>query len=483
MGLKNNTICFLLIVVISAKKSECYLCDTCTCKNAIINCTENGDMLILDILWDHADIFKNATIIQFDYNEIIHVKQLPTSKVKYLSLRHNKINVIDDMAFINLKFLAELDLSYNSLTTEKLKHNVFKISHDDSSKLSSLLHLRLDYNNIHSLMPHVFKELSNLASLSLAGNPLKVIDRSTSFALASLPMLKVLNLSNTSLSELPNHLLHTPRFLEVLNLSKNQFTQIPPGLAEVHALRRLDFSYNPIENILNFPKMKSLKILHLSHMPELNSIGPHSFSLLNNLEEFHCTYNNKLTSIDPSAFSYKLNDESEGELWPLIVKLDLSYNALEYLDSNLLSRWDTLEELNLQGNKWICDCVNQWLVSTLAPMVESRHPEFLNDFTCQKPIEMSGISIFDLDHRNYHMRCLDFYNNRPERDGILLIGILIGVILAIPFTMGTLMCCAKRKKSLSYYHRIFNNKNSYPHDYQLRETSIYQPTSIIADGY
>lgn len=66
------------------------------------------------------------------------------------------------------------------------------ISHDDFLKPGSLLHLRLDYNNIHSLLPHVFKELSNLASLSLAGNPLKIIDRSTSIALTSLPMLKVL---------------------------------------------------------------------------------------------------------------------------------------------------------------------------------------------------------------------------------------------------------------------------------------------------
>lgn len=81
---------------------------------------------------------------------------------------------------------------------------------------------------------------------------------------------------------------------------------------------------------------------------------------------------------------------------------------------------------------------------------------------------MSGISILDLDHRNYHMRCLDFYNNRPEKDGVLLLGILIGVILTIPLTMGTLICCAKRKHSLSYYQQIFNNKYSYPHDYQLR---------------
>lgn len=45
-------------------------------------------------------------------------------------------------------------------------------------------------------------------------------------------------------------MLHTPRFLETLNLSKNKFTQIPQGLSEVHALKRLDLSYNPIASVL-----------------------------------------------------------------------------------------------------------------------------------------------------------------------------------------------------------------------------------------
>lgn len=67
--------------------------------------------------------------------------------------------------------------------------------------------------------------------------------------------------------------------------------------------------------------MKSLKILHLSHMPELYAIGSHAFSHLNNLEEFHCTHNYKLKSIDANAFNYKLNDGSEGELWSPIVKV------------------------------------------------------------------------------------------------------------------------------------------------------------------
>jgi len=69
--------------------------------------------------------------------------------------------------------------------------SVLQINNEDTSKPGSLIHLRLDYNNIHSLLPHTFKELSNLALLTLAGNPLKVIDRPTSFALSSLPMLKV----------------------------------------------------------------------------------------------------------------------------------------------------------------------------------------------------------------------------------------------------------------------------------------------------
>jgi len=67
--------------------------------------------------------------------------------------------------------------------------------------------------------------------------------------------------------------------------------------------------------------MPSLKILHLSYMPELKNIGPHAFNFLNNLEEFHCTHNHKLKSIDPMAFSYKLNDGSEGELWPHMIKV------------------------------------------------------------------------------------------------------------------------------------------------------------------
>lgn len=124
--LKNIASCMLIIVVTCVTSGESILCDTCTCKNSIINCTENGLIDILD-LWDHTEILKNATLMHFDDNSIVHVKQLPPSKVRYLSLRQNKINKIDEMAFRNLKLLLELDLSYNSLTAESLNPEIFKV--------------------------------------------------------------------------------------------------------------------------------------------------------------------------------------------------------------------------------------------------------------------------------------------------------------------------------------------------------------------
>lgn len=93
----------------------------------MINCTEIVVGPVLDLM-DYSDILKNATFVHFDYSGIVQVTQFPHSKIKYLSLRHNKISIINDEAFGNLKFLVELDLSYNSLTAENLKHYVFKVS-------------------------------------------------------------------------------------------------------------------------------------------------------------------------------------------------------------------------------------------------------------------------------------------------------------------------------------------------------------------
>lgn len=116
----------LIIVVTCAVGGESIVCDTCTCENSIVNCTENGLIDILD-LWDHTTVLENVTFMHFDRNDIVYVKHLPPSIVRYLSFRQNKISKIDEMAFANLKFLLELDLSYNRLTAESLNPDIFKV--------------------------------------------------------------------------------------------------------------------------------------------------------------------------------------------------------------------------------------------------------------------------------------------------------------------------------------------------------------------
>lgn len=119
--------CFLIIVVSCAIGGENLVCDVCICAYSQVNCTETITNEELD-LSDHSEVLYNKTLMHFNKNNIIIVKQLPRSKVKYLSFRHNKISKINNYAFSNLMYLVELDLSYNYLSSENLNPEVFKVS-------------------------------------------------------------------------------------------------------------------------------------------------------------------------------------------------------------------------------------------------------------------------------------------------------------------------------------------------------------------
>lgn len=56
---------------------------------------------------------------------------------------------------------------------------------------------------------------------------------------------------------------------------------------------------------------------------------------------------------------------------------------------------------------------------------------------------MAGLSMVDLEHKQTHLRCPDEAGNNPSNDGALLMGLLIGVLLAIPLT-AAIWCVYKR---------------------------------------
>jgi Leucine-rich repeat (LRR) protein len=58
--------------------------------------------------------------------------------------------------------------------------------------------------------------------------------------------LQVLDLSYTELKDLPEFLLHTPKYLKVLNLTGNLMTRVPSALEHSQALEVLHFCENPV---------------------------------------------------------------------------------------------------------------------------------------------------------------------------------------------------------------------------------------------
>lgn len=67
---------------------------------------------------------------------------------------------------------------------------------------------------------------------------------------------------------------------------------------------------------------------------------------------------------------------------------------------------------------------------------------------------MKGIQMEDLRVRHYHMRCLDTYGHRPERDGALLIGVVIGLFLAIPLSMAAIIVYKRRNLTPAHLSRV-----------------------------
>lgn len=140
--------------------------------------------------------------------------------LKKVDFSHNKISKIVKNAFINLSFIEEINLSFNDLTTESLKPDVFEghYSPDEYEPIPTLKVLKLSYNLLHSLDQDVFEHITHLQELYLDNNPFKIVHSSVLNAFSDIPQLKVLDMSRCELNELPTDTLHPFRHLRTLNL-------------------------------------------------------------------------------------------------------------------------------------------------------------------------------------------------------------------------------------------------------------------------
>ncbi|XP_063218736.1 uncharacterized protein LOC134528998 [Bacillus rossius redtenbacheri] len=448
------------------------VCERCVCSNEILDCSNRTLEAHLSAS-DWTEAMRTSPAIstaRFDFNQIVHVTPFPALPLTSLSLSHNSIVRVDKFAFQNLTNLTELDLSYNQLTSDQLTADVFKGTYAPSEyqPLQAMRVLKLGNNALHMLHSDLFVHLPELEVLLLEKNEFYVLDHVTVMALSSLPNLKVLDLSYNDMRTFPDTLLHSTRLLARLSLEGNQLTRVPQGLANSHRLEHLSLSDNPIQAIdadTGFPWLPYLKSLQLSYMGQLERIGAGGLSRLTGLEELHCNHNPRLRVVDEAALS-RSEDGNSQATWPPLRKLWLNDNVLGYLSSRLVDRWDKLDVIDIQMNPWICDCENQWVVSTLVKVVESKNPDLVEGIMCGAPEEMKGRRAADLEARRYNMRCLDVDGAHPERDGVLLIGVLVGALVAAPATLAAVFLWRKAQQLLQG-----RRAQAYSRAYYTRATS------------
>ena len=289
------------------------------------------------------------------------------SSYTLLNISHNNLNnnpplyhTVDPF-FRQLDQLETLDLSYNSfmvmpvfvkrlegLTVLLCSNNLIgrTVSEGGTASVSSLSiylhpnqHLRvidLSNNYIHNLPRSLFADLYSLNELLLSGNEIEEWPRGI---FSGCPYVETLDLQSNSISRIHHgsfsHLIN----LHVLNLNRNALMELDPTifkhLGELHVLYCRGNNINEIENgtFLNTPELTELDLSQNS----LRGLKEGVFSSLRHFHYLDLSSNNIMG----------LQEHSFGNSSASLQYLDLSQNHMTFLPTSFFTNFISLQYLNL----------------------------------------------------------------------------------------------------------------------------------------
>ncbi|XP_043515053.1 immunoglobulin domain and leucine-rich repeat-containing protein 2 isoform X2 [Frieseomelitta varia] len=288
----------------------------------------------------------------------------PLHQLQYLNLTGNRLTILPRALFQGLERLEEIGLSRNRLSV--LPYQAFA-----SSKL--LARLDLSGNLLVSLPDHSFRPNTHLQELGLSAN---------------------------RLTKLPSRLFSGLSQLKILELANNEIDTVPRGLfADLVSLQHLDLSGNPITRLTSiaFHSLSNLKWLSLKNLPV--TVLPHdvwrptkklrSLSLsgtrLEILRNDDLKGLDKLETLEMSNSPLREISRCTLDRTPALRKIDLRDSNLTFLPANV-AQLSSLNELQLQGNPWACDCRMFWFVKW-AESKEHLRTAFRSGFRCGDEID------------------------------------------------------------------------------------------------
>jgi hypothetical protein len=320
-----------------------------------------------------------------------------------------------------------------------------KLTEDIFANCPKLQEIDLSFNQISFIEMNVFTVLKFLKKVNLASNH---IGRAVMyydeyrFTLSNLEYLEEVNLSNNSLTDFPTVVLNGSTTIKRLFLKNHQIASLslPYGDA-FHGeffpnLEMLDLSGNFFNVITpnEFSGFKGLQKLILDGNRHLTMIEKYSFSGLNSLVELSCERNRMLTYVDPLAFQADPLVAKSTNSTPRTVRL--GGNGLAYIEFPLLP-WKDLEDLDLLGNPWNCDCNLQWVASFRAQKSSEASILMDTDFACQAPPSLRGMEVASVDPAE--MLCFSETATTVGIIGIIIFGVLL-IVFAIFIALSTIGC-------------------------------------------
>ncbi|XP_051520051.1 leucine-rich repeat and immunoglobulin-like domain-containing nogo receptor-interacting protein 4a [Myxocyprinus asiaticus] len=245
-----------------------------------------------------------------------------------LNLTYNHLKTLMKRQFSGLTQLQELDLSDNMLTI---------IEVEAFFGLQNLRTLRISRNRLKIISVGAFFGLPNVQLLDISENEILVF---LDDMFREMPSLQKLEASENDLVFISNRAFSGLVNLQVLNLNRCNLTSVPvEAMSQLTGLLQLRFCRMGITTLPNnsFRQLSHLRDLRVSHCPWLDSLAINSLIGLNltSLTLSHCN----LSSIPYSPLHHLV----------YLCYLDLSYNPITSIQSNLLGDLLRLQELHLVG--------------------------------------------------------------------------------------------------------------------------------------
>jgi Leucine-rich repeat (LRR) protein len=316
--------------------------------------------------------------------KVIHNEMfLDKLDLEVLYLYQNNIESIEIIPFNSLYSLKKLHLFSNKITNIKIGNFIHLV------KLEELM---INKNEINSFEISTFTGLGNMARLDLSGNKIKEL---VNGVFNSLKNLKRLDLHLNDILGIETNVFKDLLNLNYLNLDSNKIT----------SLKQIQFHQNLSE--------LSIRSNMLSYLNEINSNGLKFFYASNNLIQSINLNNsmpilehldvsqNRLIKISENSFvglkklrflnlsgnkldlQSQFNNISYFHNQILLETLDLSFNEIKYLDSNVtFQKLSSLKILNLQNNK--LNSIGSYLFGYLIQLTElnlvSNNISFLSEY-------------------------------------------------------------------------------------------------------